>query len=126
MNRQVFTPGRRRALAVGVALLVAALAGALFSMSRGGGNATAQRQGPQQQPSQQQGPGGADFQQFEQCLQSHGVTLTPGERPDFGDTTLRNALGACRAYLPALPGRGDGDDGPGFGRPDDLPSDGTT
>jgi hypothetical protein len=122
MDLQTFTPARRRAAVAGAAVLVAAIAAAFFVMSRGSGSASASA-GPAGGPPAMARPqrGGAPlsdsaFRQFEECMAKNGVTLTPGQRPDVADATVRKALMACRSYLPARPGGRDDDQGPrGFG-----------
>jgi hypothetical protein len=107
------TPTRRRVIIVAAVVLAAAIAGAAFALTRGGrGGAGPPANGFNGGAPPADAPDSSAFQQFQQCLEQHGVTLTPGERPDFDDSTMRSAMTACRRYLPARPGGFRGDDNP--------------
>jgi hypothetical protein len=111
-------PRRRRALIAAAAVLAVAVGGAIFVIGRGNGatQASATTTTASGGPRGFRGgaANGAAFQKFQACMKSHGVTLTPGQRPDFGNAAMQAAMSACRSYLPARPG-GFGGGGPGGG-----------
>lgn len=126
----------RKAIVVGVAALCLCVAGALLVVGRGSGGTSfaalaRSAQGPSQAPANggwaprgngapgvdgRDGAGGSgSIDEFRRCLEDQGVTLPdPGgqaHRPVPTDE-LRQALEACRQYLPGRPSGA-----PGFGAP---------
>lgn len=110
-----------KGLAIGLAVLVIAVGVGVAAIGRSGGTtATAAPGGRGAQPfSGGNARAGTDFQQFADCMEEHGVTLSPGARPDRSDTDLQTALEACRRYMPRRP------TGPGGPPPNGTLPDGT-
>ena len=103
-------PTKRTLAIAAVVLVLAAVAGAFMAL-RGNSSANAQS-GP---PFARQGggpAGSAAFQQFRQCMETNGVKVSPGQRPDPTDPTVQKARQACAQYAPQLRSGGNG-----FGRP---------
>jgi hypothetical protein len=109
----------KRWLPLGIIWVAAIVSGVIFVTSRNDdASATAspaqptalpQRNGfdPSTTPRFRFGDGGSDaLSEFTECLSEHGVELSPGSgRPDLGDTDVRAAFEACRAYLPGMSDR---------------------
>jgi hypothetical protein len=124
------TAARKRALAVAIALIVAAVVGAGIALVTRGGNATASSNTAAQSaqaPSGGAGRNSAAFQQFRQCMQANGApTLQSGTRPDPNDPAFAKARQACSQYAPqGRPGGGFGGGPPGSGQ-NATPSSATT
>ncbi len=128
------TTARKRALAVAITLIVAAIVGAGIALVTRGGNATASSNttaqagdGSGQAPQAGGGPNSATFQRFRQCMQANGApALQPGTRPNPNDPAFAQARQACSQYAPQrAPGGGFGGRPPGANQ-NATPSSATT
>jgi hypothetical protein len=100
-------PGKRTLAIAAVVLVLAAAAGAFLLLRGNSTNANAQGAGPVF--SQGGGPANsATFQQFRQCMENNGVTVSAGQRPDPTDPTVQKARQACAQYAPQRPPGGNG------------------
>jgi len=109
------TTARKRALAVAIVVIVAAIIGAGVALVSRGGNGTASSNTAAQSgqaPQAGAGPNSAAFEKFRQCMQENGApALQPGTRPDPSDPAFAKARQACSQYAPQ------GRPGGGFGGP---------
>ena len=75
-------------------MIIGVVAGAVVVNRSSGSSSTAQLAGAQRGGPSGAGPSGFDaaaMQKLTSCLQSHGVTLQQGTRPDFGSSLLQDA-----------------------------------
>ena len=97
----------RSSIAVAAAVvIVGVVAGAVVVNRSSGSSSTAQLPRTQRGSVPGGGPPGFDataMQKLTSCLQSHGVTLQQGARPDFGSSKVRAAMQACSRYAPQRP-----------------------